>query len=1102
MGWSARVLLRRGATQRTILATVLAVTVVSAALLGTFSLLLTSSADRAIDVTLARAPGTDTDLEADLTIGPRPPDAALDAARGALGALSVGVTATRDEWIDSPPYQLPRAGDTTVPLGILASYPGADAHTALSAGTWPSAATDGAGRVEIAVPGVAAEHFAWTVGSELPLASTASSGTITAIVVGVYDSTGSRSYWAHDVLRGEGVDHGFPVPGTMGMSLTSAYGPLITTTDALLGGSVEVESAQVVLHPRLDPADAGALGRVRQRLDTASEDIDAAVKPHVTTVTFVSRLATTLDSARGQLAVTRVGLVVIALMLAVLALTVLLLAARLLAERRSGEQSLMASRGAAGSQLLGLAALEAFAVAGLATATAPLLARALFRLLTAQHVFRAAGLDEDPGLPGPLWLTCAAAALVFAGVLLVPLLRRSTNVVDAQQQQVRQDRRGALTRSGLDLALVALAGVGYWQLRTYRSPVLGPDGIDPVLATGPALFLLAGAAIALRGVPVVAAVAERLAARSRSLVLPLAAWEVGRRPARATGTILLLTLAVAVGTFSQSFLTTWRTSQVDQADLQVGTDVRVDPLVTPPLEQSGTVGALPGALAISPVTSQTVDLGPATLPGTLPGPTHQVQLLALDTTRPDALLRGRAPVGSDWSTVLAPIRPSAPIAGTPLPGMPDALRLDVTVTRDDAASRLRVLPSVVVQDAHGLRITLPIPNVAADGAPHQVTVPLTSTAGAALAAPLTVIGLDARLDTSSSRAARAAIGTPAAIGYALTVGNLTAVEGDVLTTADLTGARWTATAFPTRGRRTATNPAATPTITREATSLTLRGGVTAQALDAGTAGFTLTSFAAAPTMRALATDALLRDVGVEVGDTIVMGVGGTSATAVIVGTAPYLPSMPSGEGLLVDRDLLTRALVTAGSVDPVLDQWWIQVPDAQAPALTTAARELASAESRTELRSELADGPLRVGVQSALWVTTGASLILAVAGFAMSATVSVRLRELEFARLQALGASRSGLVRAVVAEHTLLGVFGLGAGLGLGALLGRLVAPLLTVGADGYAPTPAVVVHWPWMSEGSMLAATFVLLTVTVVLTAGLRLRRASSALLRLGDDR
>lgn len=1098
MGWSTRVLLRRGATQRTILATVLAVAVVSSGLLGTFSLLLTSSADRAIDVTLARAPGTDTDLEADLTIGSRPPGAALDAAQGALGALSAGIAATRDEWIDSPPYQLPRAGDRTVPLGIVASYPDIGAHTALSAGTWPSAATDSAGRVEIAVPGVAAEHFAWTVGSELPLASTASSATITAIVVGIYDTVGARSYWAHDVLKGEGVDHGFPVPGTMGMSVTSAYGPLITTTDALLGGSVEVASGQVVLHPQLDAADPGALAVVRGRLDTASPDIDAAVKPHVTSVTFVSRLATSLDSARGQLAVTRVGLVVIALMLAVLALTVLLLAARLLAERRSGEQNLMASRGASGGQLLRLAALEALVIAGVTTATAPLLARGLFRLLTAQHVFRAAGLDQDPGLPGALWATCAAAALAFAGVLLVPLLRRPTSVVDAQQQQVRQDRRGALTRSGIDIALVALAGVGYWQLRTYHSPVLGPDGIDPVLATGPALFLLAGAAIALRGVPLVAAAAERLAARSRSLVLPLAAWEVGRRPARATGTILLLTLAVAVGTFSQSFLTTWRASQVDQADLQVGTDVRVDPLATPPLEQSGTVGTLPGALAISPVTSQTVDLGPATLPGTLPGPTQQVQLLALDTTRPDALLRGRAPVGTDWAATLAPIAPSAPIAGTPLPGTPDALRLDVTVTPADATSTMRVLPSVVVQDAHGLRVTLPMPNVPSDGVQHQVVVPLTSSASAPLAAPLTVIGLVARLDAPGARAGRAVAGAPATVGYTLTVGDLWAVDGEVITSADLTTASWSATAFASRGRRPATNPS----VTSDARSLTVRGDAASQALDAGTAGFTVTSFDPAPTMPALATDQLLQTLGVQVGDTIVMGVGGTTASAVIVGVVPYLPSMPSGEGLLVDRDLLTRALVTAGSVDPVLDQWWIEVPDAQAPALTTAARELASAVSRTELRAELADGPLRIGVQSALWITTAASLILAVAGFAMSATVSVRLRELEFARLQALGASRSGLVRAVVAEHTLLGLLGLGAGLGLGALLGRLVAPLLTVGADGNAPRPSVVVHWPWISEGSLLATTFVLLTVTVVLTAALRLRRASSALLRLGDDR
>ena len=102
----------------------------------------------------------------------------------------------------------------------------------------------------------------------------------------------------------------------------------------------------------------------------------------------------------------------------------------------------------------------------------------------------------------------------------------------------------------------------------------------------------------------------------------------------------------------------------------------------------------------------------------------------------------------------------------------------------------------------------------------------------------------------------------------------------------------------------------------------------------------------------------------------------------------------------------------------------------------------------------MTDGPLRVGVQAALWIVTIAAVTLAVAGFAMSATVAVRTRRLELARLQALGAARSGLVRSVLVEHAILGILGLLAGLTLGAVLGRVVAPLVTVSASGSRPVP------------------------------------------------
>ena len=117
-------------------------------------------------------------------------------------------------------------------------------------------------------------------------------------------------------------------------------------------------------------------------------------------------------------------------------------------------------------------------------------------------------------------------------------MRRQTSFVDAEQARSRPGRRAAFQRSGLDIAVLALAALAYWQLKNYKSPVMSEGGVasvDPLLAAGPALALLAGALVAVRLIPPASKALEAIAARGRKAVLPLAAWEVGRRSARANG---------------------------------------------------------------------------------------------------------------------------------------------------------------------------------------------------------------------------------------------------------------------------------------------------------------------------------------------------------------------------------------------------------------------------------------------------------------------------------------------------------------------------------------------------------------------------------------
>ncbi|GIG19615.1 hypothetical protein Cch01nite_03390 [Cellulomonas chitinilytica] len=1108
MGWTLRLLRHRAAAQSTLLVAVLAVAVVGATLLGTFALLLHASEHRALDAALDRTPTSRTSVDVSLTFDGQDPATALSAADGFLDDLLGDVPAQRDRWLASPMYGLTGHPGTIAPLVYLASNPEVPAHADLVAGRWPTRVTDGAGHVEVSVPQVAATAYGWSVGSVVDISGTAATAPTSVVVVGVHTLTGPASTWYRDTLQGAEHDPAYPVPGSFGFVRTDAWGPLVVAPD-VLAQPAALGSAHVVATPRLSDAPDGALEGMRARLVDARPALMEAMGATVTGTRFSSLLDTTVDTATGGLAVTRISLVIVGLMLVVLAVTVLLLAARLLAERRAAEQTLMASRGASAGQVLGLAALEAFGVALVTALVSPWLAGAVYQAVTRADVLRRAGLHDGTGHPASLWVTCAVASVLLAGVLVAPLLRRRGSVVDAEQQLVRQDRRGAIARSGADLAVVVLAGLGVWQLRSYRSPVLtstDPEQlgrVDVVLVTAPALLLLAGAVLALRLLPVVSGLGERLASRSRSLVAPLAAWEVGRRPGRASGAVLLLTLAVAVGSFSQAFLSTWRASQEDQADLLVGTDVRLEHLDGTPYQQAAAVTALPDVGAASAVTHRSVGLGAGTADDST---THAVELLAVDTTHAADVLRGRS--APAWATLAAPLVPAAPATGIALPGT--VASIDVRLRTDTFPALVGPLQvTLVVQDAHGTRTPLDLPRVDVDGADQVVGVTLPEPAAglqlvAVVSSAATALPDDVGPSPSASPSGRVVVTVsdlrvhPAPDAGSKAGSKAGSDDRPDPVAVPLTGATW-------GGRAVADEHVSPAVTTPTATADGLKISTTADVLQLmfGQVAFTAATFDQGP-VPVLATDTLLRTLDVEVGDELAVDLDGAMVPVVVEREVPYLPGHPTGEGLLADRDTLTRAAVLASQPAPLLDGWWLQVPDDRAAGVVAAATEqdLGEASSRAQAREVATDGPLRVGVQAALGIVTTAALALAVAGFAMSATVSVRTRRLELARLQALGASRSGLVRAVLVEHAILGVLGLVAGLALGALLASVVGPLVTVSAAGSRPVPAVVVQWPWPTQLALVATLVVLVGAAVAVTTSALLRRASGALLRLGDER
>ena len=207
------------------------------------------------------------------------------------------------------------------------------------------------------------------------------------------------------------------------------------------------------------------------------------------------------------------------------------------------------------------------------------------------------------------------------------------------RRMARQGSRTLPQRLGIDLALVILAGVGLWQLRQYGAPltatVRGTLGLDPLLVAAPAIGLLAGAILALRIVPLMAELAERLLDGRRGLVAPLGARQLARRPLRYTRSALLLMLAAALGTFAATYSTTWTRSQADQAAYQAGGDLRLDISSFPdlPLWAFGAAySAVPGVEGAMPVVTDTFDVS---------GQATSGNLLALDAERMAAVMDAR-----------------------------------------------------------------------------------------------------------------------------------------------------------------------------------------------------------------------------------------------------------------------------------------------------------------------------------------------------------------------------------------------------------------------------------------------------------------------------
>lgn len=1096
VAWSARYSARRAWAHRGVVVAIAGIVVVATTLLGICTLLLTSTAQRGFVEAVTRS---DSSLQVSLPATTAPQDQ-LDAVASAITDLFEPVPVTQSFWAASRMSYLPR-GDDAPRIGYVGQYQDVASHATLISGRWPNLNADGPALspVEVVVPTAATAKFGFAVGDTIPLSTPSNEVTANVTVVGTYEATDpGGGYWSHDYLSGQGFVVDARLIDSARARFLPTAGAFLVADGSLSAGVIPFDTIAVAAKPNVEGSASG------QVLDSAASVRGArdALRAHVTPeASAFTDYPESVAAAVKHLKTTRDIVTIALLIVAALAVIALVLASTLLGHRRRSDIERLSARGASGSRLVSLGIGEAITLGLVGALAGPPLAWVGYAVLIRIPLAADAGLTSPPELSGALSLVCGAVAGLFA-VLIVLVAAR------AQSPATRSARRGTLARSGLDIALVVVAALGVSQLAMYGTPARGGQ-LDIVMALTPALALAAGAALTVRAVPAIGALADRWLPRRPGLTTPLAIWNIARRPRGANGAVFLLTFAIAAATFAPGFISTWRLSQQDQADLTVGTDVRVDNVSTPMALQGLRIAAAAGADP-SPVARARVALG---VSGSAVAVQQRAELFAVDAARPE-LLHGRAP-GESWASLLDPL--AAPVVeGPPLPDAPVGIAITAggtitpgspTIAPGNLSGSLLGTVTVMLRDARGAVWPVALPSFPFDGATHTVVTDTIVENGAPfddVSYPVTVESVITHV--SLSPGFRFSDDLPFS-QLEIDLESVSGVGADgTITEAPTAGSQWNL-AVPTDSVSAFADPALSVTPRGDnanqatlATTAVLAGGD----IDRSGADLILTPFTVPAEVQVAISSQLATEASTQVGGSFLISVpGGGVVTARVTGISRYLPSLPSGPSMLTDLDAFTRASIAAGAGDSPMTGWQVSVPLARQSTVVATLREahLTPSTSRSTVTAELLDGPSRVGVQLAAVLVACAAVMLGVAGFALHLSGSLDERRFELARLHGIGLSRRVLAAAVVLEAAILAVVAATFGLAIGALTNALVSKHLAVSESGDIPIPAPQTAWPWLAEVAMLGGIGIVLAVVAVASARRAVARVRSDVLSLGGD-
>lgn len=1088
-----RLVLQRAAASWPLLSGAFVTVLVAAALIAAIPIYSDAVAAAGLERSLAGSPVEETSVEVSTRVDRDGYAAAETLVGRALERTFAPTGADVHRSGRSPSFSL--LGRPEDSLTAFSFLDGIERHAELVSGSWPARSV----AVEAALSEPAAELLGVGAGDVLPVAArTGEARRYDVRVIGVYRVTDPGSaYWRADALELEGVERGD----------FTTFGPLVVHPATFFEVSGGAE-ARWRVEPAFAELHVEEVAPLRRSLEGLDELLAAREGPPFLVATDLPGI---LREAERSLLVARSGVLVPSLQLAILAAYALLFTAFLIAEERRVETALLAARGADGRRIALVTLVEGALLALPAALGGPWLAAASLGLLERVGPLAEIDLNLEPRVGWEAYGLAAVASAVCVLALVIPALR-SQRVALAVAALGRPPSRGFVQRTRLDVVLLVVALLAYWQLRRYGAPLIenaqGRLGIDPLLVAAPALGLLAGAVLALRVVPALTRLAERVGAPARGVVAPLGARQLSRRPSGYARSALLLTLALAIGLFAAAFGSTWSRSQEDQADYETGADVRVRPdQRTGALHEIGFPRAyerLPGVRTAVPVVEDTFPLdGP---PGTL---------LAVDAGEAADVVSLRSDLAGD--TVERTFRPLAPerpvLPGLRLPGEPTTLELSARIELDPRVRRFGffggvpglesfsvVSPtlSVVVRDRAGVLHWFRAGDFERERRQYRFEVglaPAAARAGAAAPAyPLELVAIELNV-VAPFLASRAG---------ALTIDSLEAGGPGALAALPLEPAAWSVREPALPFAETA------PEGWLEGGNELVLGFSTGASNEAETeVAFRLLPGQAQPpdVLPVIATSTFLEATETRSGEIFPFELAGGRRSLEVVGSVRGFPTLaPETAGLVVDMQTYGELVYLARGTRLEPTAWWLDAAPGSSESVAEALRappfSSAEATSRHGRAEALQNDPVALGTIGALSLGFLAAAVFAAVGFAVSSAVSARERTTEFAVMRSLGLSTRQLTGWLVLENGVLVALSLAGGTALGLLLAHFVLPTVSLTQSGAKPFPRPIVEIPWGTVAWLEAAMLAALVVIIALEVRLLRRVDVAAALRAGEVR